>query len=326
MNNCVVYIDYDNIKYSKYDKIMSSLFESSYNINIKIFINENDLNNLDPIIKIKNNIFLCSPAKNKKNSIDCHIMIECMDDIYSNKYDCHIIISNDTDFIPLAKRIKSENKKCFLCYDNEHNFNSYLNDIYDNTYNLSHLLKLENDKKKYNDKDKNKNKDKNKELLDKELLEKELLEKELLEKELLEKEQLELIEKASRKQRKELRKKEKERLEKERLEKEKELKLKIQKEKEEKENKQKEINKINEIKKIEKLSQKKKSQISPILEEIFNNNIIHISINQFQKMLDKKNINYKKDVYGNNIKYKKYLETYMPNIYIIKKDDNIYLK
>tara|TARA_B100000902_G_C27284661_1_gene903718 strand:+ start:856 stop:1644 length:789 start_codon:yes stop_codon:yes gene_type:complete len=262
MKNCVVYIDYDNIKYSKYDKIMSSLFESSYNINIKIFINENDLNNLDPIIKIKNNIFLCSPAKNKKNSIDCHIMIECMDDIYSNKYDCHIIISNDTDFIPLAKRIKSENKKCFLCYDNEHNFNSYLNDIYDNTYNLSHLLKLENDK----------------------------IKKELD------------------------------------IQKEKELTLKIQREKEEKENKQKEINRINEIKKIERLSQNKKNQLSPILEEIFNDNIIHISISQFQKKLDKKKINYKKDVYGNNIKYKKYLEKYMPNIYIIKKDDNIYLK
>ena len=318
MNNCVVYIDHDNIKFSKYDKIISSLFESSYNINIKIFINENDLNNLDPIIKIKNNIFLCSPAKNKKNSIDCHIMIECMDDIYSNKYDCHIIISNDTDFIPLAKRIKSENKKCFLCYDNEHNFNSYLNDIYDNTYNLSHLLKLENDKKKYNDKDKNKNKDKKKDK------NKELLDKELLDKELLDKEQLELIEKASRKQRKELRKKEKE--EKERLEKEKDLKLKIQKEKEEKGEKEKEINRINEIKKIEKLSQNKKKLLSPILEEIFNNDIDHISINQFQKKLDKKNINYKKDVYGNNIKYKKYLETYMPNIYIIKKDDNIYLK
>ncbi len=314
MKNCVVYIDYDNIKYSKYDKIMSSLFESSYNINIKIFINENDLNNLDPIIKIKNNIFLCSPAKNKKNSIDCHIMIECMDDIYSNKYDCHIIISNDTDFIPLAKRIKSENKKCFLCYDNEHNFNSYLNDIYDNTYNLSHLLKLENDKKIYNDK--------NKERLDKERLDKEILDKELLEKERLDKEQLELIEKkASRKQRKELRKKEKE--EKERLEIE--LKLKIQKDKEEKEKKQQEINRINEIK-IERLSQNKKNQLSPILAEIFNNDIDHISINQFQKKLDKKNINYKKDVYGNNIKYKKYLETYMPNIYIIKKDDNIYLK
>ena len=259
MNNCVVYIDHDNIKFSKYEMIISSLFGSN-NTTIKIFINENELKNIDNLTKIKYNFFLCNSPVKTKNSADIRLVIESMKDIYSNKYDKFVIISNDSDFIPLCKEIKSCNKKCVLCYEN--NFNSYLNDIYDKTYDLSHLLKLENDK----------------------------IQKELD------------------------------------IQREKDLKLKIQKEKEEKEEKEKEINRINEIKKIEKLSQNKKNQLSPILEEIFNNNIIHISINQFQKMLDKKNINYKKDVYGNNIKYKKYLETYMPNIYIIKKDDNIYLK
>ena len=258
MNNCVVYIDHDNIKFSKYEKIISSLFGS--NTTIKIFINENELKYIDNITKIKYNFFLCNSPAKTKNSADIRLVIESMKDIYSNKYDKFVIISNDSDFIPLCKEIKSNNKECILCFDGLHH--DYLNDIYNKIYDLSHLLKVENDK----------------------------IQKQL------------------------------------EIQKEKELKLKIQKDKEEKEEKEEKEKKINEIKKIEKLSQKKKSQISPILEEIFNNNIIHISINQFQKMLDKKNINYKKDVYGNNIRYKKYLETYMPNIYIIKKDDNIYLK
>lgn len=257
MKNYVVYIDHDNIKFSKYEMIISSLFGS--NTTIKIFINENELKNIDNLTKIKYNFFLCNSPAKTKNSADIRLVIESMKDIYSNKYDKFVIISNDSDFIPLCKEIKSNNKECILCFDGLHH--DYLNDIYNKTYDLSHLLKLENDK----------------------------IQKELD------------------------------------IHKEKELKLKIQREKEEKENKQKEINRINEIKKIERLSQNKKNQLSPILEEIFNDNIINISISQFQKKLDKKKINYKKDVYGNNIRYKKYLETYMPNIYIIKKDDNIYL-
>ncbi len=258
MKNCVVYIDHDNIKFSKYEMIISSLFGS--NTTIKIFINENELKNIDNLTKIKYNFFLCNSPVKTKNSADIRLVIESMKDIYSNKYDKFVIISNDSDFIPLCKEIKSNNKECILCFDGL--YHDYLNDIYNKTYDLSHLLKVENDK----------------------------IKKELD------------------------------------IQKEKELTLKIQREKEEKENKQKEINRINEIKKIERLSQTKKNQLSPILEEIFNDNIIHISISQFQKKLDKKKINYKKDVYGNNIKYKKYLEKYMPNIYIIKKDDNIYLK
>jgi len=258
MKNYVVYIDHDNIKFSKYEMIISSLFGS--NTTIKIFINENELKNIDNLTKIKYNFFLCNSPAKTKNSADIRLVIESMKDIYSNKYDKFVIISNDSDFIPLCKEIKSNNKECILCFDGLHH--DYLNDIYNKTYDLSHLLKVENNK----------------------------IKKELD------------------------------------IQKEKELKLKIQKEKEEKENKQKEINRINEIKKIERFSQTKKNQLSPILEEIFNNDIDNISINKFKKELDNKNINYKKDVYGNNIKYKKYLETYMPNIYIIKKDDNIYLK
>ena len=260
MVNCVIYVDNDNIKFSKYDKIISKIFSKYNNTNIKIFLNEIDLNNLDNISKLKYNIFLCNSPARSKNSADCHIMIECMDDIYSNKYETFIIISNDTDFIPLCKRIRSDNKKCVLCYDG--NFNSYLNEIYDETFDLSQLLKLENDKKQ----------------------------------------------KALELQKQNELKKQQEIIKQEELEKQK-------KEKEQKE-----------IKRIDKLLQYKKNQLSPILEEIFNNDIDHISISQLQKKLDKnKKINYKKDIYGNSVRYKHYLILYISNKYYIK-DDNIYMK
>lgn len=142
MKNCILYIDYDNIKFSKYDKIIDNLFKN-YKSTTKIFINECDLNNLDSIIKYKYNIFICNSPAKSKNSNDISLTIECMKDIYSNLYDIFIIISNDTDFIPLCKEIKSKNKDCYLCFDG--NYNDYLNEIYDKTYNLSQLLKLDND-------------------------------------------------------------------------------------------------------------------------------------------------------------------------------------
>lgn len=143
MKNCVIYIDYDNIKIPKYDKIINNLFKN-YKFTTKIFINEYDLNNLDSIIKFKYNIILCNSPAKSKNSTDISLTIECMKDIYSNLYDIFIIISNDTDFIPLCKEIKSKNKECYLCFNGM--YHDYLNEIYDKTYNLSQLLKLENDK------------------------------------------------------------------------------------------------------------------------------------------------------------------------------------
>ena len=143
MSNYVIYIDNDNIKFSKYEKIIYNLF-SNFNRTTKIFLNENDLINLNNVIKLKYNIYMCNSPVKSKNSADISLVIECMKDLYTNKYDKFIIISNDTDFIPLCKEIRSNNKKCILCYDG--NFNTYLNEIYNETYNLSHLLKIENDK------------------------------------------------------------------------------------------------------------------------------------------------------------------------------------
>jgi len=125
MKNCVVYIDHDNIKFSKYEKIISSLFGS--NTTIKIFINENELKYIDNLTKIKYNFFLCNSPVKTKNSTDIRLVIESMKDIYSNKYDKFVIISNDSDFIPLCKEIKSNNKECILCFDGLHH--DYLNDI-----------------------------------------------------------------------------------------------------------------------------------------------------------------------------------------------------
>ena len=186
--NTVIYIDNDNIKFNKYEKILMNIFKD-HNTIYKIFINESDLSNLDLRTKLKHNIFLCTSPSKYKNSTDISLLIECMDDLHSNNYKKFIIISNDTDFIPLCKRIHKSNNTCELCYDS--NFHNYLDEIYDKTYDLSYYEKKRLEK------------------LEKERLEKEKLEKEKLEKERLEKEKLEKI------------KLEKNKLEKERLEKDK---------------------------------------------------------------------------------------------------------
>ena len=227
MKNCILYIDYDNIKFSKYDKIIDNLFKN-YKSTTKIFINECDLNNLDSIIKYKYNIFLCNSPAKSKNSNDISLTIECMKDIYSNLYDTFIIISNDTDFIPLCKEIKSNNKTCYLCFDG--NYNDYLNEIYDKTYNLSQLLKLDNDN----------------------------------------------LEKTKKNQ---------------------------------------------DIKSIQIL----KNHLDTILNTEFNYDIDLVTFDRIQKILKNNNIDFRKDIHNNNIKLKKFLELYLPNKYMIKKD-KIYFK
>ena len=227
MKNCILYIDYDNIKFSKYDKIINNLFKI-YKSTTKIFINECDLNNLDSIIKYKYNIFLCNSPAKSKNSNDISLTIECMKDIYSNLYDIFIIISNDTDFIPLCKEIKSNNKDCYLCFDG--NYNDYLNEIYDKTYNLSQLLKLDNNN--------------------------------------------------------------------------------LEKTKKNQDNKSIQI---------------LKNHLDTILNTEFNYDIDLVTFDRIQKILKNNNIDFRKDIHNNNIKLKKFLELYLPNKYMIKKD-KIYLK
>jgi uncharacterized LabA/DUF88 family protein len=168
--NTVIYIDNDNIKFNKYEKLLMKMFKD-HNTIYKIFINESDLSNLDLRTKLKHNIFLCTSPSKYKNSTDISLLIECMDDLHSNNYKKFIIISNDTDFIPLCKRIHKSNNTCELCYDS--NFHNYLDEIYDKTYDLSYYEKKRLEK------------------LEKERLEKEKLEKIKLEKNKLEKERLE---------------------------------------------------------------------------------------------------------------------------------------
>jgi uncharacterized LabA/DUF88 family protein len=171
--NTVIYIDNDNIKFNKYEKVLMNMFKD-HNTIYKIFINESDLVKLDDRSKLKHHIFLCTTLSKYKNSTDISLLIECMDDIHSNNYTKFIIISNDTDFIPLCKRIHKDNNTCELCYDG--NFNNYLEDIYDKTYNLSYYENERLEKEKLE-----------KIKLDKEKLEKKNLLKYKLDKEILEK-------------------------------------------------------------------------------------------------------------------------------------------
>ena len=130
--------------------------------------------------------------------------------------------------ILLCKEIKSNNKDCYLCFDG--NYNDYLNDIYDKTYNLSQLLKLDNDN----------------------------------------------LEKTKKNQN-------------------------------------------------NKSIQILKNHLDTILNTEFNYDIDLVTFDRIQKILKNNNIDFRKDIHNNNIKLKKFLELYLPNKYMIKKD-KIYLK
>lgn len=130
--NILILIDNDNVKYMKYKNILNDIFKKN-NVKYKIFISEADLKNLDSITKIKNELIISHSQKNKKNTSDIKMVIECIKNI--DLYDKFVIMSNDTDFIPLCIEIHNRNKKCYLCYDN--NYNENLKKIYDKTYDLS---------------------------------------------------------------------------------------------------------------------------------------------------------------------------------------------
>ena len=298
MLNCKIYVDNDNIQFSKYDKIISELFHK-YNTITKIFLSLNDLNNLNNLGHIDMSTYdfhVCfSPAKSK-NSADISLVIECMEEIHS--YDTFIIISNDSDFIPLCKKLRSYNKKCILCYDGH--INKSCNKIYNETYDLSHLLKLENDKIQ-----------KQKEL--------ELQKQKQKEFELQKQKELEL----QKQKQKELELQKQKEFE---LRKKKEFELRKQKELELlNKSKQIEINRLNEINRKVKLSQYKKNEVSAVLDIIFDNNINNISFDVVVKIFNKYKLNYVLDIENRKTKLKKFLELYLPNKYYIK-NNRIYIK
>ena len=57
----------------------------------------------------------------------------------NNNIDKFIIVSNDSDFIPLCKEIKEQGKECHLYVDREHNQN--IKDAYDQVINIGDFKK-----------------------------------------------------------------------------------------------------------------------------------------------------------------------------------------
>jgi hypothetical protein len=140
----MIYIDNDNIQFTKYEKILTDFF-SKKKVFYKIFINEYDLSKIDESYKNKYKFIVCN--NNGKNSLDISIVIECMKDfVRNNIIHTYAIVSNDSDYIPLCKELKEYGKDCILFTDREQNDAS--KDIYDKIINIGEY-KREEEKKEH---------------------------------------------------------------------------------------------------------------------------------------------------------------------------------
>ena len=128
----MVYIDNDNLQFSKYEKVLTDFFLKK-NVFFKIFINEYDLSRIDESLKNKHKFIVCN--NNGKNSLDIAITIECMKDLMKNRsIYTFVIVSNDSDFIPLCKEVKEYGKTCYLFVDRQPNNGA--KDAYDRIVNI----------------------------------------------------------------------------------------------------------------------------------------------------------------------------------------------
>ena len=135
----IVYVDNDNLQFTKYESVLTSLFVNKKSF-FKIFTNEYDLSKIDESFKNKHKFIVSN--NNGKNSLDIAITIECMKDLMNNNnIHTFAIVSNDSDFIPLCKEIKEQGKECHLYVDREHNQN--IKDAYDQVINIGDFKKKE---------------------------------------------------------------------------------------------------------------------------------------------------------------------------------------
>ena len=135
----IVYVDNDNLQFTKYESVLTSLFVNKKSF-FKIFTNEYDLSKIDESFKNRHKFIVSN--NNGKNSLDIAITIECMKDLMNNNnIHTFAIVSNDSDFIPLCKEIKEQGKECHLYVDREHNQN--IKDAYDQVINIGDFKKKE---------------------------------------------------------------------------------------------------------------------------------------------------------------------------------------
>jgi len=140
----MVYIDNDNLQFTKYEKVLTSFFFNRKAF-FKIFINEYELSKIDESYKNKHKFIVCN--NNGKNSLDISIAIECMKDLMRNRtIHTYAIVSNDSDFIPLCKEVKEYGKTCYLFVDRQPN--DAAKDAYDKIINVGDC-KREEEKRKH---------------------------------------------------------------------------------------------------------------------------------------------------------------------------------
>ena len=139
----MVYIDNDNLQFSKYENVLTDFFLKR-NAFFKIFINEYDLSRIDESLKNRHKFIVCN--NNGKNSLDIAITIECMKDLMRNRaIHTFAIVSNDSDFIPLCKEVKEYGKTCYLFVDRQPNDSA--KDVYDKIVNIGDCKREEEQRK-----------------------------------------------------------------------------------------------------------------------------------------------------------------------------------
>jgi hypothetical protein len=129
--SAIVYVDHENIPFHKYEKVFATVLKGKNILAYKIFASIREINRLDDSIRLKHKFFLCQrPVCRDKNSADISLVIEIMRDYFKNPaVTTFIIVSNDSDFIPVCKELQEAGKQCWLLVDSP-NANDNMDKIY----------------------------------------------------------------------------------------------------------------------------------------------------------------------------------------------------
>jgi hypothetical protein len=127
----IVYVDHENIPFHKYEKIFATVLKGKNVLAYKIFASIREITKLDDSIRLKHKFILCQrPVCRDKNSADISLVIEIMKDYFRNPaVTTFIIVSNDSDFIPICKELQEGGKHCWLLIDSP-NANDNMDKIY----------------------------------------------------------------------------------------------------------------------------------------------------------------------------------------------------
>lgn len=149
MRNLALFIDGDNISPKSIDKLFNSkIFKNlSYPIIKKIYLSESNVSKISKkwlkvISEFDLDIVSCKEYKKGKNSADIKMVIDVMEDLYINNNN-YFLISTDSDFVSLIKKIRSNNKTVYTAVDQFTNASSIV-DYVNYCYYLDDYIDSEN--------------------------------------------------------------------------------------------------------------------------------------------------------------------------------------